>query len=122
MSKAQLIAADAFDGIIQVTNITALVLFVGATLDTQSPLYQSFVNECADNIKDVYEACQAHTKEVHPHYTQVFHTKREQLEDQQRHLNVGLEKLRETAETVAELQSSLSARNEELSDLSTEIT
>jgi dynein heavy chain 1 len=48
------------------------------------------------------------------HFQKVFSEKRQQLEEQQLHLNIGLDKLRQTQADVAELQSSLSAKETEL--------
>ena len=48
------------------------------------------------------------------HYTSVFVEKRQKLEEQQLHLNIGLDKLRQTAEQVAEMQESLGAKDAEL--------
>lgn len=45
------------------------------------------------------------------HYTSLFDLIRGDLEEQQRHLNVGLTKLRETEEQVKDLQVSLAEKN-----------
>lgn len=47
-------------------------------------------------------------------FVKLFHEKREDLEDQQRHLNVGLEKLRDTVEKVSDLRSSLAQKKRQL--------
>ena len=47
-------------------------------------------------------------------YVRLFNEKREDLEDQQRHLNVGLEKLRDTFEKVKELRASLAQKQSQL--------
>lgn len=44
----------------------------------------------------------------------MFHEKRAELEEQQLHLNVGLNKIRETEEQVKELQKSLGLKSQEL--------
>ena len=44
----------------------------------------------------------------------LFHEKREDLEDQQRHLNVGLEKLRDTVDKVRDLRASLAQKKRQL--------
>lgn len=44
----------------------------------------------------------------------LFHEKRAELEEQQLHLNVGLNKIKETEEQVLELQKSLSLKSQEL--------
>ena len=46
----------------------------------------------------------------------LFNEKREDLEEQQLHLNVGLQKIRETVEQVEELQKSLSIKRNELEE------
>ena len=46
----------------------------------------------------------------------LFSEKREDLEEQQLHLNVGLQKIRETVEQVEELQKSLSIKRNELEE------
>ncbi|KAJ3331033.1 hypothetical protein HDU76_004259 [Blyttiomyces sp. JEL0837] len=48
------------------------------------------------------------------HYVHLFHEKREDLEEQQRHLNVGLDKLRGTVVKVEELRRSLAIKKTEL--------
>lgn len=48
------------------------------------------------------------------HYVRLFREKREELEEQQRHLNVGLEKLRATVGQVEELRVSLAQKKSEL--------
>ncbi|KAL7751554.1 dynein heavy chain [Sorochytrium milnesiophthora] len=48
------------------------------------------------------------------HYVHLFQEKREDLEEQQRHLNVGLDKLHDTVEKVSELRKSLAVKKAEL--------
>ncbi|XP_001636057.2 cytoplasmic dynein 1 heavy chain 1 isoform X2 [Nematostella vectensis] len=48
------------------------------------------------------------------HYVKLFSEKRSDLEEQQLHLNVGLQKIRETVDQVEELQKSLSLKSQEL--------
>ena len=48
------------------------------------------------------------------HCVQLFNEKREDLEDQQRHLNVGLEKLRDTVDKVRDLRVSLAEKKRQL--------
>merc|ERR1712142_383253 len=48
------------------------------------------------------------------HYVKLFNEKREDLEEQQLHLNVGLQKIRETVDQVEDLQKSLSVKRNEL--------
>ena len=47
-------------------------------------------------------------------YVKLFNEKREDLEEQQRHLNIGLEKLRDTVVKVEELKKSLYIKEKEL--------
>jgi dynein heavy chain 1 len=47
-------------------------------------------------------------------FVRLFNEKRDDLEEQQRHLNVGLDKLRETVEKVSELKKSLAEKKSEL--------
>ena len=47
-------------------------------------------------------------------YVKLFNEKREDLEEQQRHLNVGLEKLRDTVDKVEDLRSSLAQKKSQL--------
>ncbi|XP_065175263.1 cytoplasmic dynein 1 heavy chain 1-like [Sycon ciliatum] len=66
----------------------------------------------------------AHTMAVTPrhyldfiqHYVKLFGEKRSDLEDQQLHLNVGLNKIRETEQQVSELKSSLAVKKQELEE------
>ncbi|KAL7421138.1 dynein heavy chain [Cryptotrichosporon argae] len=48
------------------------------------------------------------------HYVRLFNEKKEELEEQQRHLNVGLDKLRATVSQVEELRHSLAAKSSQL--------
>ncbi|KAJ3090057.1 hypothetical protein HK102_004799, partial [Quaeritorhiza haematococci] len=48
------------------------------------------------------------------HYVRLFNEKREDLEEQQRHLNVGLDKLRDTVVKVEEMRKSLAIKKAEL--------
>ncbi|KAF9983125.1 Cytoplasmic dynein 1 heavy chain 1, partial [Modicella reniformis] len=48
------------------------------------------------------------------HYVRLYNEKREDLEEQQRHLNIGLDKLRDTVVKVEELRISLASKEKEL--------
>jgi dynein heavy chain 1 len=48
------------------------------------------------------------------HFVKLYNEKRSELEDQQVHLNIGLQKIRETVEQVEELQKSLAVKRTEL--------
>ncbi|KAJ1982313.1 dynein heavy chain [Dimargaris xerosporica] len=54
------------------------------------------------------------------HYVRLFNEKREDLEEQQRHLNMGLDKLHETVTKVEELRQSLAVKKAELTAKVTE--
>ncbi|KAL8738025.1 MAG: hypothetical protein Q9181_001132 [Wetmoreana brouardii] len=53
-------------------------------------------------------------------YVRLFREKREELEEQQRHLNVGLEKLRDTVDKVRDLRASLAQKRSQLEVKDTE--
>ena len=53
-------------------------------------------------------------------FVKLFNEKRDDLEEQQRHLNVGLDKLRETVDKVSELKKSLAEKKAELEKKNTE--
>ena len=53
-------------------------------------------------------------------YSKLFNEKREDLEEQQRHLNVGLEKLKDTVEKVRDLRRSLAGKKSQLEAKDTE--
>ncbi|KAL1605495.1 dynein heavy chain [Nothophoma quercina] len=53
-------------------------------------------------------------------YVKLYNEKREDLEEQQRHLNVGLEKLRETFDKVRDLRASLAQKKTQLEQKSAE--
>ncbi|XHG04755.1 hypothetical protein AWENTII_008001 [Aspergillus wentii] len=53
-------------------------------------------------------------------YVRLFNEKREDLEEQQRHLNVGLEKLRDTVDKVSDLRASLAQKKTQLEKKDTE--
>ena len=48
------------------------------------------------------------------HYVKLYNEKRDDLEEQQRHLNIGLDKLRDTVEKVQELRASLAQKKGQL--------
>ena len=52
-------------------------------------------------------------------WVKLYNEKRQDLEEQQLHLNVGLQKIRETVEQVEELQTSLSIKKNELEQRNT---
>ena len=52
-------------------------------------------------------------------WVKLYNEKRQDLEEQQLHLNVGLQKIRETVEQVEELQASLSIKKNELEQKNT---
>ena len=52
-------------------------------------------------------------------WVKLYNEKRQDLEEQQLHLSVGLQKIRETVEQVKELQASLSIKKNELEQRNT---
>ena len=52
-------------------------------------------------------------------WVKLYNEKRQDLEEQQLHLSVGLQKIRETVEEVEELQASLSIKKNELEQRNT---
>ena len=52
-------------------------------------------------------------------WVKLYNEKRQDIEEQQLHLNVGLQKIRETVEQVEELQASLSIKKNELEQRNT---
>ena len=52
-------------------------------------------------------------------WVKLYNEKRQDLEEQQLHLSVGLQKIRETVEQVEELQASLSIKRNELEQRNT---
>src|SRR5947207_4657788 len=54
------------------------------------------------------------------HYVRVYIEKRDDLEEQQRHLNVGLEKLNDTVKKVSELRASLAEKQKQLEQTNAE--
>jgi dynein heavy chain 1, cytosolic len=54
------------------------------------------------------------------HYVRLYLEKREDLEEQQRHLNVGLEKLNDTVKKVSELRTSLAEKQKQLEQTNSE--
>ena len=52
-------------------------------------------------------------------WVKLYNEKRQDLEEQQLHLNVGLQKIRDTVEQVEELQASLSIKKNELEQRNT---
>ena len=56
---------------------------------------------------------------VSGNWVKLYNEKRQDLEEQQLHLSVGLQKIRETVEQVEELQASLSIKKNELEQRNT---
>ena len=52
-------------------------------------------------------------------WVKLYNEKRQDLEEQQLHLNVGLQKIRETVEQIEELQASLSIKKNEVEQRNT---
>ena len=52
-------------------------------------------------------------------WVKLYNEKRQDLEEQQLHLSIGLQKIRETVEQVEELQASLSIKKNELEQRNT---
>ena len=52
-------------------------------------------------------------------WVKLYNEKRQDLEEQQLHLSIGLQKIRETVEQVEELQTSLSIKKNELEQRNT---
>ena len=52
-------------------------------------------------------------------WVKLYNEKRQDLEEQQLHLSVGLQKIRETVEQIEELQASLSIKKNELEQRNT---
>ncbi|KAJ9657280.1 dynein heavy chain [Neophaeococcomyces mojaviensis] len=81
-----------------------------------------FIHYSVQKINQLLEKQQGITTYLTPrHYldfvaqfVRLFHEKREDLEDQQRHLNVGLEKLRDTVDKVRDLRASLAEKQKRL--------
>lgn len=53
---------------------------------------------------------------IWPQQAKLYNEKRSDLEEQQLHLNIGLQKIKETVEQVEELQKSLSVKRLELEE------
>lgn len=53
------------------------------------------------------------------HYVKLYNEKRSELEDEQLHLNIGLQKIRETVDQVEEMQKSLALKSRELEEKNT---
>lgn len=86
---------------------------IGEHIDYQQAVINSFVHihEVVRRINEI-EAKKGHlTFSISPrhfldfinHYTKLLHEKREELEDEQRHLDIGLQKIGETEEQVSSL-------------------
>ena len=76
--------------------------------------FLDFINHYSECVSDA-----AHWQRLHALVrlaAKLFHEKREALEDEQRHLDVGLQKIGETEEQVTELQKSLKIKDEELKE------
>lgn len=81
-----------------------------------------FIHHSVQKVNQLLEKQQGITTYLTPrHYldfvaqfVRLFHEKREDLEDQQRHLNVGLEKLRDTFDKVRDLRHSLAEKQKQL--------
>lgn len=61
-----------------------------------------------------------HASDSIQQYVRLYHEKRDELEEQQRHLHVGLDKLKDTVTQVEELRKSLAVKRRQLEDKSAE--
>lgn len=57
-----------------------------------------------------------HFLDLIKHFIKLFHEKRRDLEEEKVHLNIGLNKIKETEEQVKELQKSLTLKSSELEE------
>ncbi|KAI8873838.1 hypothetical protein GQ42DRAFT_152391 [Ramicandelaber brevisporus] len=86
---------------------------VNAMVYVHQSLYQANARLARRTGRNNY-ATPRHYLDFIQHYDRLFKSKREDLEDQQRHLNVGLDKLHSTVTQVEELRASLAKKNQEL--------
>ncbi|WRT69144.1 uncharacterized protein IL334_006128 [Kwoniella shivajii] len=75
---------------------------------------QSITNKLARRQGKYNHITPRHFLDFINHYVRLFNDKKEELEEQQRHLNVGLDKLQDTVSQVEELRHSLAAKNSQL--------
>ncbi|KAF9161045.1 hypothetical protein DFQ26_004928 [Actinomortierella ambigua] len=86
---------------------------VNAFVFVHQSLYEINAKLGKRNGKKVY-VTPRHYLDFISHYVRLFNEKREDLEEQQRHLNVGLDKLKDTVVKVEELRKSLAIKKNEL--------
>jgi chromosome segregation ATPase len=87
-----------------VTHILIEVFYCGTT-----------VLWCTSVIRYVLFVCDfSHYLDFINHFVKLYNEKRSDLEEQQLHLNVGLNKIAETVEQVEEMQKSLAVKSQEL--------
>ncbi|KAI9494709.1 dynein heavy chain [Zychaea mexicana] len=86
---------------------------VNALVFVHQSLYE--INAKLSKRQGRYNYCTPrHFLDFISHYVRLYNEKREDLEEQQRHLNVGLEKLKDTVVKVEELRKSLAIKKNQL--------
>ncbi|KAI7858782.1 dynein heavy chain [Circinella umbellata] len=86
---------------------------VNALVFVHQSLYE--INSKLSKRQGRYNYCTPrHFLDFISHYVRLYNEKREDLEEQQRHLNVGLEKLKDTVVKVEELRKSLAIKKNQL--------
>ncbi|XP_077870638.1 cytoplasmic dynein 1 heavy chain 1-like [Saccoglossus kowalevskii] len=101
----------AYDGLS--TPITHREAVVNAFVYVHQTLHQAN-NRIAKRGGRVTAITPRHYLDFINHYVKLYNEKRSDLEEQQLHLNVGLQKIKETVDQVEELQKSLSLKSKEL--------
>ena len=99
------------------SNITYPVSHRGAIVNAMVHFHHSlhhFGERLKKQQKKITFLTPRHFLDFVAQFVKLFNEKREDLEEQQRHLNVGLEKLRETVQKVSEMRSSLAAKQAQL--------
>ncbi|VDN21510.1 unnamed protein product [Gongylonema pulchrum] len=90
----------------------------GLMLDSPDELYKWFTAQLNESEmkrgRRVMALTPRHFLDFIKHYINVFHEKRRDLEEEKLHLNIGLNKIKETEEQVLELQKSLTLKSSEL--------
>merc|ERR1712130_629092 len=96
--------------------VTGVHLNVSQTIVRFHQMVEKVMEYLANNMVRSTFVTPRHYLDLIHHFVALFDEKRQQLEDQQKHLNTGLKALKETEEEVARRQVELDAQSKELAE------
>merc|ERR1712113_1346453 len=100
----------------QERELTGVHLSVSQTIVSFHQMVEKVMEYLANNMVRSTFVTPRHYLDLIHHFVALFNEKREQLEEQQKHLNTGLKALRETEDEVAKRQVELDAKSKKLNE------